>query len=106
MLTTDTACRRPAPRPCTGSTGARSPLPSGRGEAGALLADRYRLTEVLGRGATARVWRAHDELRDRDVAIKQFHRPQTQDVAEARIAARIRTRTSSLWTRSCRAGTW
>jgi hypothetical protein len=38
---------------------------------GMLLAGRYRLAELVGRGATAQVWRARDELLERDVAVKQ-----------------------------------
>ena len=44
----------------------------------------------LGHGATACVWRARDELLDRDVAVKQFHTWHRHDVVEARIAARVR----------------
>ena len=54
-----------------------------------LLTGRYRLAEVIGRGATATVWRAHDEVLDRDVAIKRFHERRSQGLREARIAARI-----------------
>jgi serine/threonine protein kinase len=59
-------------------------------ELGMLLAGRYRLAEVVGRGATASVWRARDELLDRDVAIKQFRERHSFAVAEARLAARVR----------------
>ena len=41
-----------------------------------LLADRYRLNQPLGRGATAQLYQAHDELLNRPVAVKVF-RPQT-----------------------------
>ena len=67
----------------------RLPLPSRHREAGALLTGRYRLAEVIGRGATATVWRAHDEVLHRDVAIKRFHERRSQGLREARIAARI-----------------
>jgi serine/threonine protein kinase len=55
-----------------------------------LLAGRYRLAGLAGRGATASVWRARDELLDRHVAVKQFHKWHPHDVVEARIAARVR----------------
>jgi serine/threonine protein kinase len=64
----------------------RAPDPAG----GVLLAGRYRLAELVGRGATASVWRARDELLDRDVAVKQFRERHPQGVAEARLAARVR----------------
>jgi len=55
-----------------------------------VLAGRYRLAGLVGHGATARVWRARDELLDRDVAVKQFHKSDPHDVVEARMAAQVR----------------
>jgi serine/threonine protein kinase len=55
-----------------------------------LLAGRYRLVELVGRGATARVWRGRDELLDRDVAVKQVDPPHPHGLVEARLAARVR----------------
>jgi serine/threonine protein kinase len=55
-----------------------------------LLAGRYRLAELVGRGATARVWRARDELLDSDVAIKQVDQRHRHALVEARLAARVR----------------
>ncbi|MFL6075011.1 MAG: serine/threonine-protein kinase, partial [Mycobacteriales bacterium] len=44
-----------------------------------LLADRYRLDELLGQGGMARVYRAHDERLNRPVAVKVFDRPRSRE---------------------------
>ncbi|WP_329425382.1 serine/threonine protein kinase [Streptosporangium sp. NBC_01495] len=70
-------------------------------DAGRLVAGRYRLMDVLGRGGMGTVWRARDESLHRQVAIKELTLPDHLDVParemlyrrmqrEARAAAQLK----------------
>jgi serine/threonine protein kinase len=81
-------CRNWPTRPPSGASRTRTADHASDLRCGVLLGGRYRLAKRVGRGATADVWRAHDELFARDVAIKLFreHHPIG---AEARLTARV-----------------
>ena len=63
-----------------------------------LVGGRYRVQSLLGRGATSTVHRAHDEHRERPVALKVMHRGPAADremraarfTRQAELASRVR----------------
>lgn len=74
--------------------------PAGGGATPVLVADRYRLDEVLGTGGVGRVWRGSDTVLRRPVAVKEVPLPghladrdrtalRARVLREARAAARI-----------------
>ncbi|MDG4811236.1 serine/threonine-protein kinase [Micromonospora sp. WMMD1120] len=65
-----------------------------------LIAGRYRLLDLVGRGGMGRVWRAHDEMLHREIAVKEVVPPswltdrerdevRSRTLREARTAARL-----------------
>ncbi|WP_069870495.1 serine/threonine-protein kinase [Streptomyces malaysiensis] len=97
----------PAGEPPTGDRSAEEPSAGQQPAAGAqdpnsgrLIGGRYQLVSRLGHGGMGTVWRAHDQIVDRDVAVKEprvpDHLPERERQTvyqrmqrEARAAARI-----------------
>ncbi|GAA4055600.1 protein kinase domain-containing protein [Streptomyces shaanxiensis] len=57
-----------------------------------LLADRYQLQELLGRGAMGEVWRASDQVLGRPVAVKLLRAEEAADAERFRLEAQTAAR--------------